>query len=117
MIYNINEGQQADEYKARKAKEAEGKKKADDAQYSTRYRGPVGNKHGFNPNKPNENISNNDSDRYYKTADKVLDGLDKRNRKGATVDAERMSDAINRHIRRHPKQYNEGTIFESVEFI
>ena len=26
-------------------------------------------------------------------------------------------DAVNRHIRRHPDQYKEGTIFESVKFI
>lgn len=37
--------------------------------------------------------------------------------KRTNIEYQRAHDAARRHIRRHPDQYKEGTIFESVEFI
>ena len=146
MIYSINEGQQAEEYKARKAKEAEDKKTSEDDRWKTRYAGDkgefVGRKFGANnPNskdirKRNREYWNNVSDinapdntkEYektinddYKRHDASWRASNKMVRTGKippfNPDEKVIADTKNRHMRRHPKQYKEGTIFESVELI
>ena len=132
MIYSINEGQQAEEYKARKAKEAEDAKKKDDEKYYSRHRDSSQMKTmaGYANSKANDpnltlgdirKVASKNSKTNATAYNKNVD--DERNRRqgdGKPMsyrDQMRAQDAANRHIRRHPKQYKEGTIFESVEFI
>ena len=143
MIYSINEGQQAEEYKARKAKEKEDADKMTDREnkYYHHHTPKIGMQHRGdkdgdngryekarkmaiderNKRKLDAETQDKKAEDYYKmhghypenydnTADKAYDHL-RRAKVGPAADA------INRHMRRHPKQYKEGTIFESVEFI
>ena len=141
MIYSVNEGQQAEEYKARKAKEKEDAKKAEDDRYIRRYnpgtnRNITGNKFAKHPdrrsimrNAYDDEGNDPDGKNYEKTI-----GADKRRHMAGwnkSVDAiyagkikafdgkaeHNVADSYNRHMRRHPKQYKEETIFESVKFI
>lgn len=173
MIYSINEGQQAEEYKARKAKEAEDKKKAEDERDSRRYSKPTGidtsrmkdagdgSKYvSASDTKTRTQIHNVTSakkqfDRELANRVGKLDnGLETAAKRNLT-DSEKkdllntaknlrnlaepagtkadlskgymtrptkqgvnkVTDAMVRHRNRHPEQYKEGTIFESVEFI
>lgn len=135
MIYSITEGQQAEEYKARKAKEAEDAKRIDvnkvserEYKYLTHQR--IGDKddksRGKSPYYPMP--SKEDFDRDKKAREITSDFLDKN--KGRNPDAFKMSkldrntlygrvkDATNRHMRRHPDQYKESCgIFSNVTFI
>ena len=133
MIYSINEGQQANKYKDAKNKEIS----INNINYEKRLRRRknAGNISRENPSADDINRQNLASDIAYRDsrnkADiarrKFLDSDRDRNNpdvKNARHNAQNTiiydretQDAINRHIRRHPKQYKEGTIFESVEFI
>lgn len=142
MIYSIIEGQQAEEYKARKAKEAEAESKKYD-----KYKGDTilgsrigaGNKSsGIHPdgNGGYKLGTKDDNDRDSKSINIVYKDLDRRKSnvsKSKTIeDFEKhasslnnlssnlhaAADATNRHIRRHPDQYKESCgIFSSVAFI
>ena len=143
MIYSINEGQQAEEYKARKAKEAEAESKKYD-----KYKGDAttlgsrigaGNKSGGIHPDGNGGFrlgSNDDNNRDSKSTDIVYKDLDRRKSdlsKSTTIeDFEKhasslnnlssnlhaAADATNRHIRRHPDQYKESYgIFSEIEFL
>ena len=141
MIYSINEGQQAEEYKARKEKEKHEDQNKYKDQALRRYPSPANN---WKDNYGKQYTTKNPTER--KDVDAALagdkgaaarasDGFDKDSRrmsKSSSIgnrdyysgkrpmngeENARANDAINRHIRRHPKQYKEGTIFESVEFI
>lgn len=137
----LTEGQQAEEYKARKAKEAEDKNKTEDERLKKRYGlqddgqyQPAGNRKACDASgvqyKGNGSRFNygytksfDDIERQAKATnivrkeeekrgtEPVHSGRDTRMRKSEVMDS------TNRHIRRHPEQYKEGTIFESVEFI
>ena len=147
MIYSILEGKQAEEYKARKAKEKEdielGFKKQASKRYP-RFRGSnYGNKYSYNHpevrkdtialfngndrNKSEKGVES-DNERQFNAATKVIDHLNKTGnelardwRRGQNPNFNRMVDATNRHMRRHPKQYakpkNESTIFSHIEII
>lgn len=139
MIYSITEGQQAEEYKARKAKEAEDVKRTESerftkGRYSSEY---IGDKFKKHPNRrdiiKNAYDDNDpDGDNYEKTI-----GEDNRRRtkgwnaaikavydgKVSAFGPDRgnqhvIADVKNRHMRRHPDQYKESCgIFSSVAFI
>lgn len=139
----LTEGQQADEYKARKAKEAEDKKKVNDERIKKRYglQGdgqyqPAGDKKACNASgeqyKGNGNRfdygytkSFDDIERGAKARSMVRKEEEKRgtdpvhsNSGGDTrMRKSEVMDAANRHIRRHSERHKKSTIFESVEFI
>lgn len=105
------EGQQDEEYKARKAKEAEDKKKAEQQRDERRYsKGTTGDK--------KKNVVE-DLERSISSGITSIDRMSARDIKNPYKhnDFKTVNDTTNRHMRRHPKQYKEGTIFESVEFI
>ena len=132
----FDEGQQADDYRARKAKEAEDKEKADNERYNRRYgnfkepgdqhynrwsdyqkdldrgnkaRGMVADDRNRRLDNVQNSLSNHDDEQYSK---------DWRSYKRASDIKHLSKDAANRHIRRHPNQYKEScSIFESVRFI
>ena len=113
----VNEGEQTEEYKARKAKEAEDKKKAEAEREKRRYK-----ETGLGPG--NRFNGTNDYDRRIKTLDVANNEHESRARAGYNKEYKNFTnnthgalDAINRHIRRHPDQYKESTIFESVQFL
>ena len=122
MIYSINEGQQADIHRAKRAEEKEISKEQD-KKYA--YKGArtvtgITDKDGLKAG--SEDIKRlskaqsaviNDVNRRYQKDRGNAHNLDHHNR----VQLTSAIDAKNRHMRRHPKQYKEGTIFESVEFI
>ena len=143
MIYSIHEGKQADEYRARKAKEAEDKKeswrKRDNERYDynkNRHKASMGYLKDVVKKNPN-GVADGD------TINRITAKTEKNSSRNATawnrtVENERnrrfsydpvtdkasdgglsgnnlkyAHDAANRHRRRH----NESTIFESVELI
>ena len=139
MIYSVNEGQQAEEYKARKAKEAEDRFEKDYEHRDRRLH------HGYQTAKTGRSDADKArDDKTKKIIDKEFasrmakaEHADKQDNRSRTYNpdlrnkarvanknltnlgfnSDTARDAANRHIRRHPKQYKEGTIFESVEFI
>ena len=126
-IFNniINEGEQADIYRVRKAKEAEDAKKANEGRHKAQSFGYYGNKMNILRN-PNINDRNSDLDRANKTIDishKELDRRIKNVQNGGRLsqvknyDSAQAMDSINRHIRRHPRQYAENTIFQNINII
>lgn len=142
-FYNIMlEGQQAEEYKARKAKEAEDKEKAEDERKAKRYnitpgQQQFGMKNGedyesalrtFNASKANFNDVNKRGDKIKSpnVSMKEKEGLIKGSPR--TIDDINMhTDAIQKHMKRHPEQWDGDKyigpkkescgIFESVEFL
>lgn len=151
----VLEGKQAEEYKARKAKERVDKNKTELDRANHRY-APVGswdNKNGGYKNAPtgwknrkglNPNYSSTGADKEEKMhnrADRILNKdeykkssyADPENRvdpskyssghksikpKGyAGTQRDFKRDALMRHMRRHPKQYKESTIFSNIEII
>ena len=145
MIYSINEGQQAEEYKERRSKEAQQNALANIEREHRRYGYErfisTGDKHAQKSFTGRYySLDKKDQDRQEKAndiaekevrqrdikaehdrkvhgplSDKRRDSQNAYNR--MVMDKDYARDAANRHIRRHPKQYKEGTIFESVEFI
>lgn len=135
----VLEGEQAEEYKARKAKEVEDKKNAEKEHHKNRYYyedgddGKIGNKFAHHPDR--KDILKNAYTRkdpggqnYEKTI-----GEDRRRTSKAYDKANNLvysgkvpihdpkvqiaADSINRNMRRHPKQYAESTIFRYVDLI
>lgn len=147
MIYSINEGQQAEEYKARKAKEAEDSQKAENDRWNARYSGKdgerVGNKFSIKYNPNAKDIRKRNIEYLYDPSNQYVDDTkeyertvkDDYNRHSTawrasnnmvrtgkippfTPDERVIADAANRHMRRHPKQYKESCgIFSSIAFI
>ena len=157
----VNEGEQADAYKARKAKEAEDKKKAEEERDKRRYGDPLnppGDKYRNSEDgaKKHEDLSreiragcindreerfrhyddDRDRDAYFRAMDKARgkyaaseqekDAYEKakaaydvtsKNAYNYFKNKDYAKDATNRHIRRHPEQYKECGIFESVQFL
>lgn len=114
----INEGEQAEEYKARKAREKEeAENKAYDRMERRKFH--YGDKYslkGGNSDNIYEDINRDD-----KRSEIVKREWRRRKDAGQPipnmVDRHNMNDALNRHIRRYPDQYKESGIFESVSFI
>lgn len=124
----IHEGEQAEEYKARKAKEAEDKRKAEEERNKRRYSGLE-----------KDNHSKFVGNQRYKTGDldKYSDSMSKDERRanqaahvanrntGNNSNFNRDFDSANRDMRRHPEKWKtddfrlkrESTIFESVQFL
>ena len=146
MIYSITEGQQAEEYKARKAKEAEAESKKYDKYDITKNIGgriAAGNRDaGIYVSKNDHSDfrigSKEDNDRSDKSTSIVKKELDARLSRAVnsiggkeftnhnsnlanlsnTKAMHAATDAINRHMRRHPDQYKESCgIFSNVAFI
>lgn len=130
MIYSITEGQQAEEYKARKAKEAEDAKKADDARFMRRYmyRDPGDRNYGHGIDDFDRSLKAHDmSDREYNRRTIAMInskfGDDKQTARQKEKEwlksvGQTPRDAANRHIRRHPDQYKESCgIFSSISFV
>ena len=118
MIYSVNEGQQAEEYKARKAKESEENDVLSNPQHVRRFTA----KYGEFPSDKYDNSPGTKrvEKEINRRMDKVFDDMNDHNMKSYTNAIKystHAADAANRHIRRHPEQYKEGTIFESVKFI
>lgn len=122
MIYSINEGLQAEIHKAKRSEEKEISKEQDKkyAYKGSRTAAGTTDKDGLKAG--SEDIKRlvkaqsaviNDVNRRYQKDKSNTHNLDQHNR----VQLTSAIDAKNRHIRRHPKQYREGTIFESVKFI
>lgn len=138
MIYSITEGQQAEEYKARKAKEAEDAKKADDERVKRRFTAGISKyDDGTHPTKSvnllksDKEVHPDDSDRYLRSRKAMNNEIKRREnelvaahqdpnksvQKAAnnlfrlntnTYNMMATRDATNRHIRRHPNQYKES---------
>lgn len=102
----VLEGQQAEEYKARKARETEAKKKAEKERTEKRYKNDtVGDK--------KKNVVK-DLDRAISAG---IDSIDRMSARGIKnpyehKDFKVVNDTTNRHMRRHPKQYKESAIFK-----
>lgn len=134
MIYSINEGKQADDYKARKANERmqqEQKDKERLRKMTTQDSDPVGNK------KANDNIKNNKFPTEGMSSDEKKDYHKKlratfRAQTHVSKDLNRRGDKFNpnnlshadamraaaRDARRHPDKYKDPKgMFESVKFI
>ena len=127
-FYSLTEGQQADEYKARKAKEAEDEKKKDINGVS---RSRTGLEYVQNYRKAKEaegkELSNSEEDEAYNKKhmtpiyySKSVENASKQryDRTGkyfSQAEYDRATDAYNRHYRRTHK--NESSIFESVEIV
>ena len=134
MAYSIpldylNEGQQAEEYKARKAKEAADKEAVENERSNRRYKGLEDDNHvNFVGNKTNksdirrsfrdENLekkvwdSRSDDERRANKAAHIA------NKAGLRGDSfNKGFDAVNRNMRRHPENYKEFSLFENVLFI
>lgn len=123
MIYSITEGQQAEEYKARKAKEVEDAKKAEENRYNQRYgddpRGG-GTTKGFyvgdrvTSKHPGFGSSKKINDDYHMDGvrSRAADDMIKRNKISTKCNVKGLNDyrkkiypvkdAINRHMRHHP---------------
>ena len=116
MIYSINEGQQAEEYKARKARKAKENEDYVDARIAHRY--PV-----INAKTGDRHLEENDDDNRRNRDARMFvlsHGIGTRGakKKYSHEDQESAFDAANRHMRRHPKQYKESCgIFSNVYFI
>lgn len=129
----LTEGQQAEEYKARKQNERSQQHQKDSDRLNkmtTQDNDPVGNKRANdnikNGKAPTDGMSSKEKEDYHKKIDrvdraqiKVVDHFERRGEdfhplKPGHADAMRTA---SRHARRHPEQYKEGTIFESVKFI
>ena len=147
MIYSITEGQQAEEYKARKAKEAEDAKKAENDRWNARYSGSdgehVGRKFRSKYNSDAKGIRKRNIEYLYDPSNLDVDDTeeykrtvkDDNNRYSAAWRASNnmvrtgkipqfnpyekvIADTVNRHMRRHPDQYKESSgIFYNVTFI
>lgn len=141
MIYSINEGKQAEEYKVRKAKEAEAefkkydKYKGDTALGSRIAAGNKSNAIHLDGNSGYRLGTKDDNDRDSKSTNIVHKDLDRRksnlmqsttiedfekhagNLNNLSSNLHAAADATNRHIRRHPNQYKESGIFSGVVFI
>ena len=141
----INEGQQADEYRARKAKEAEDKHNNERERYLKRYAPNdqgmstnVGSRHLIHKKSYNSykgrgdrrNYINSDFDdmsRSDQAKELVEDEFNKRRKGYTAIEYDSAIDASNRRMRRHPKHYtdrlhpnshkNESSIFEVIEII
>ena len=124
MIYSINEGQQAEEYKKRKADEQAEKNKE-----NPRLSKTVGAKHGFNPNKPDEDASDKDLQRSIKVQDAIVGELENRYKK---VSSNMEDDNAYRHVKnmgaegtaaaidarnRWERRHESYGIFYNVEFL
>lgn len=136
----VLEGKQAEEYKARKAKEKDDHDSALNKQALRRYPSPAnnwednyGNKYKKSPTtkKLAKAALNGDDAAMDKWDDRYRDDQ-RRMSKASSIgnkdyysgkrkmngeENARANDAINRHIRRHPKQYKESTIFSDIEII
>lgn len=146
MIYSILEGKQAEEYKARKDSDKSKKNIASRNRDIRRYGlGTVGiksgsqddyNRLGVAYSKAKSEVDKrekkmNDAYKRYghyikltpnnAVSRKASDIIEKADRDWINADDNYISDAINRHMRRHPKQYakpkNESTIFSDIEII
>lgn len=138
-FYNIIlEGQQAEEYKARKAKEAEEKYKENEERVKRRLRSGIKTQGDFEDKYYNDDPDAiKDQDRFM-NAKKVVQRDDNSRFNPATVYDRKFRgldgnawaddrDAVNRHMRRHPDQWDGDKriktrseacgIFESVEFL
>lgn len=140
-FFNIyNEGQQAEEYKARKAKEAEEKEKAEAERKARRYNTDdlrIGMKNdedyeGAMRTYRAQTVNSNDSDKRMRA---MLSPNVSMNKKENIIkstprkmdDILMHTDAIQKHMKRHPKQWDGDKyigpkkesygIFESVEFL
>ena len=136
----FDEGQQADDYRAHKAKEAEDKEKADKEREDRRYGEDrlkfPGGQHGkswkwsdhqkdLDRSSRARDIVHRDSTRRIHNAQDSISNHDReqyskdwRSYERAYDNEHSSKDAANRHIRRHPNQYKEScSIFESVRFI
>lgn len=117
MIYSITEGQQAEEYKARKAAE-EAEKNKENSRYS-KFPNKV---YGIDIKHYSPSINAD----IAKATDIAQNAINKRIIKGKKYDSHDQFqsdmhtalDTTLRHMRRHPNQYKEScSIFSSVAFI
>ena len=129
----LNEGEQAEEYKKRKAEEAAHKEKEEKERNERRYGGLEKDKHTqFVGNKMNmrafrkadlDKMSEEEYDKYYDThaedEHRANAAARMANKTGAHGDDfNKAFDAANKHMRRHPEKYkHESSIFESVSFL
>jgi hypothetical protein len=110
----LTEGQQAEEYKARKTKEAEKNNPLNnehDKRFTAKYGSFPSDKYDNSPG--TKKVEKEISKRMFK----AMDDGNMKNYINAVKHSTHAADATERHMRRHPEQYKEGTIFESVEFI
>ena len=124
-FYNIyTEGQQAEEYKSRKTKEAEEKEKADREAYEKRY-GQDSYTKGIRGNLNDGEVTPTKEDKKrLKYASKFAfrnTDMNPSDKEESKRDLEYAKDVANRNMRRHPdkwdKSHHESGIFESVEFL
>ena len=131
----VLEGEQAEEYKRRKAEEKARKEKEEEERDHRRYDNDrYGNKYtSSNPNykkiirdalngddkasdRWDEMRTNDDrrmDDAAYKANKQYYNGSRPMNSKENRY----AIDATNKHMRRHPEQYKESSIFDGVEFV
>lgn len=117
------EGEQAEEYKARKAKE---KEEARDKEEDRVYRRNRGSENWYKDPKFRNHYKDQPAyaHKQHDIHDKAVDIERKNNPKGSAwmshddaMQYYRNIDGIKRHMRRHPDQYKESGLFESVQFI
>lgn len=136
----VLEGKQAEEYKARKAKEKADRDSVLNKQALRRYPSPANNWEDNYGNKYTKSPTtkklvkaglNGDDAALDKWATRYTDDQRRMSkasfignkdyysgkRKMNEEENARANDAVNRHMRRHPKQYKESTIFSDIEII
>ena len=127
----VLEGKQAEEYKARKAKEL-GEKFTNDYERTIR-RGHVNRMRGKDSDAKSRVqkahiIVDNEDKRRYEALEKARNSDYSQDYQKNLANARQhfnnmagklssASDAVDRHMRRHPKQYKESTIFSDIEII
>ena len=141
MIYSINEGQQAEEYKARKTKEIEenrarntSRSETESLQDGIEKSFVIGNKARMVDDNGHFKFDKSDVRRRETSMNRVVDEVKRRNNRALrnfnytnNKNADNLNtdkyfgvavDAVNRHMRRHPEQYKESCgIFTSIDFI
>lgn len=124
MLFNhisfINESEQAEEYKKRKAEEATKREREEEERQSRRSNAEY-------PFVANDKQSHDDTDKFSNIGAFMQRHYEKNNNWEEYYGKGKYDrEAIDRHMRRHPEQWNgdkyigskkESSIFESVEFI
>ena len=109
----VLEGKQAEEYKARKAKERDERISAEAKREHHRIFNKDVGRTGRNDSERSEKVNEilkKETDRRYKEF--LKNPSRKKEREYTNIDDASLDDPINRHIRRHPKQFKESTFFD-----
>ena len=133
----LNEGEQADAYKKKKADEKAAQdaedKERNNRRYDPEYEYRIGSKAHINPSDLEHPVKMSDVEKFHKDVEEDMRrnsqahdivAKDNKQRYGHHSDASRYTpnymqrkDAVNKHMRRHPEAYKEEGIFAEASFM